>query len=143
MEDDKQVCMAYVGASPSSWSDFMKIKSIHDVRKRLEEWSEVYIANGLHGGLGWSSDQLELYKRVKSWEEICPNRLNISKWEWDYPRLDRGMPYEWIEPTPQLESRIFHFHYIDFHMPCVIECSSQIEYVLSVAEKRMMLTVWY
>jgi hypothetical protein len=128
--------MAYVGATPSTWSEIMNIKTIDDIRKRLEEWSEVYIANGIHGGLGWSSDQLELYKRVKSWEETCPNRLNISKWEWDYPRLDRVMPYEWIEPTPQLESRIFHFHYIDFHMPSIINYSNQIEYVLSVAEKR-------
>jgi hypothetical protein len=137
MEDCKQVCMAYVGATPSTWSDFMKIKSIHDVRKRLEEWSEVYIANGLHGGRGWCSDQLELYKRVKSWEEICPNRLDISKWEWDYPRLDKMMPYEWIEINSYLETRILHFHYIDFHMPPIDKCSSQIEYILSVAERRV------
>ena len=89
----------------------MNIKTIDDIRTRLEEWSEIYIANGIHGGLGWSSDQLELYKRVKDWEEKYPNRLNISKWEWDFPRLDRGMPYEWIEINKELESRIFYFHY--------------------------------
>ena len=134
MENCKEICIMYVGATPSTWGDFMNIKNINDIRKRIEEWSELYIANGKHGGLGWTSDQLELYKRVKHWEQVCPERLNISKWEWDFPRLDRCMPNEWIEIDQYLISRLLTDHYIDFHMPSIKDFPGQIESILLLSE---------
>jgi len=133
MEDSKQVVMCYVGAMPAVWGDMFRIKDLDDVRAKMEMWSGLYTADENHGGVGWCSDQLELYSRVKDWEESCPERLNISKWAWDFPRLDRGMPHEWIEMNPHLESRIRYRHYVDFHMPPIEEFREQIIDVLRVA----------
>lgn len=133
---DKEIVMAYVGGTPETWGDLMGVKTMDDIRKRMEEWGEEYPSNGKHGGLGWTSDQLELYKRVKEWEVSHPTRLNISKWAWDFPRLDRGMPHEWIEMNPFLQSRIAHKHYVDFHMPPILDYVKEIEDVLKVAEAK-------
>lgn len=137
MEEHKEICIMYVGATPSTWSDFMNVKTIDDIRRRMQEWSKVYIADGKHGGLGWTSDQLELYKRVKDWEQLHPDRLNISKWEWDFPRLDRCMLYEWFEIDKYLISRLLTRHYIDFHMPSIKDYPGQIETILSLLEKNI------
>jgi len=135
IESSKEICMCYVGATPATWASLMNVSSLEDIRDRMEIWSETYVANGQHGGIGWTSDQLELYKRVKGWEQQCPEKLCISSWEWDIPRLDRGMPYEWINITPHLESRLAYRHYIDFHMPPIEEYMQQIEQVLYISER--------
>jgi hypothetical protein len=140
LELNKEIVMCYVGASPTTWSALMNVKTIEDIRERMNEWAEMYPANGKHGGLGWTSDQLELYKRVKMWEVTCPEKLSISSWAWDYPRLDRGMPNEWLETNQYLESRLAYRHYIDFHMPSVEDYFQQIQHVLYISEHTIGVT---
>ena len=135
MESCAEVAIMYVGATSDTWRDMFNIRSLDEVRQRMEVWAKSYSSDGQHGGLGWTSDQLQLYRKVAEWNKRCPERLAISSWAWDYPRLDRGMPYEWLSMTPFLESRLRYSHYIDFHCPPLEQFRQQIEEVLRVAEE--------
>lgn len=118
LEADKQVCMMYVAAHPKTWSEMFDIRHINDVYLALQGFARNYPADGKHGGKGWCSDQIELYRMVKAWQATKPNRIRINDWSWDIPRLCRSMPAEWVNGLSEpLKARIFHGHYIDFHMP--------------------------
>jgi hypothetical protein len=134
LEDDKQVAIMYVAAAPKTWSEMFGIRTMNDVYLKLQHWSQQYPADGNHGGKGWCTDQLELYKVVKDWQRDKPDRIRVVDWSWDIPRLCRSMPAEWIEgPSEPLKSRIAHGHYLDFHMPPLHTYSKQILEILNVA----------
>jgi hypothetical protein len=116
-EQEKQIYMCYVGATPQTWQDLFGIHTPNDIRARLEEWSRQTPADGQHGGQGWCTDQEILYQVVKGWQNTQPARVGLLPWTPTISRLDRGNPYEWIEPTKELDRCIEDAFYIDFHMP--------------------------
>ena len=129
-EREKQIYMCYVGATPKVWSEMFNITSESDITTRLTEWSKVYPADGSHGGLGWCSDQLELYSIVKTWLNVSPERIGLVPWTLRIPRLDRGMPHEWFYWSDALENSLKNHEYVDFHMPPFKEFSSIIFRIL-------------
>jgi hypothetical protein len=116
-EYEKQIYMCYVGATPKTWGEMFNISSESDIRNRLIEWSQLYPADGNHGGKGWCSDQLELYKRVKSWQETTPERVGLVPWTAQIPRLCRSNPMEWFYWNEVLEQKLKNREFVDFHMP--------------------------
>jgi hypothetical protein len=136
LEADKQVCMMYVAAHPKTWSEMFGIRSMNDVYLALQRFTQDYPADGKHGGKGWCTDQIELYKRVKEWQATKPSRVLINDWDWDLPRLCRSMPYEYIHGLSEpLKSRVFHGYYIDFHMPTLVGNEKIILEVLNYAHQ--------
>lgn len=132
MEEHKEVCMMYVAAKPKVWGEMFGVKTLRDIDRILTTWSSERPADGRHSGVGWTSDQMILYKAVKA---LPPDRLRVVDWEWDFPRLDRSMPYEWIQMTPYLQSRLYYNHYIDFHLPPYEQFQKQIWEVLEMRVK--------
>jgi len=116
-EGEQQVYMCYVGATPKVWGEMFNISNEQDITDRLTEWSQKYPADGNHGGEGWCSDQIELYERVKLWQNILPERIGLKPWTAEIPRLCRSRPNEWVYFTSKLIKDIVDCKYVDFHMP--------------------------
>jgi len=132
-EQAKQIYMCYVGATPKTWSDLFNVQTEEDLRNKLVELSSLYPSDGNHGGKGWCTDQLELYKRVKEWEKTNPERVGLVPWTKEIPRLDRGRPQEWIQYSPILESRLKTKHYVDFHMPPYTMFANVIKSIVNIS----------
>ena len=132
-EREKQIYMCYVGATPRVWSELFQITSEDDIRNRLIDWSQVSPSDGRHGGIGWCSDQLVLYNKVKAWQQVWPDRVGLKPWTQEIPRLCRSNPYEWAVWSNELEHKIKNAQYVDFHMPSFQNYSSIIFKVLEAA----------
>jgi hypothetical protein len=137
IETLKEICMCYVAAAPRTWGDLFEIRSEADIRKQMMVWASANPADGEKNGLGWTTDQKELYKRVKAFD---PERIHIQNWRYEYPRLCRSMPFEWNELNDFLATRLHENYYIDFHMPPLRPFFAQItgirEFVLELARER-------
>ena len=116
-ENEQQVYMCYVGATPSIWGELFSVSNENDIRNRIIELSRKYPADGSHGGQGWCSDQIELYQKVKLWQQLSPERVGLQPWTQEIPRLCRSNPYEWANFSETLEQNIKNSKYVDFHMP--------------------------
>ena len=113
-EGEKQIYMCYVGATPAVWSTLFRIKTIEDVRKRLTEYSEQYQSNGRHGGVGWCSDQIELYNVVKAAE---PNTIGLVPWTPQIPRIDRIEEVDYNMQKANIDAALKRGVVVDYHMP--------------------------
>lgn len=116
-EPGKQIYICYVGATPKVWSDIFNIHNEEDIRKQMIQWSQISQSDGQHGGLGWCTDQMILYQKVKSFSE---DRVGLIPWTYEADRedrLDRGRPYEWLQWNFVLEEKLKNRFYVDFHMP--------------------------
>ena len=86
----KQIAMCYNVATPSTWKDVMKISSFHDIKNRLlDVYRECKYVEG-HGNVGWSQDQLDLYKYVFEWNKITSNFISLKEKNTKFCRLDRN-----------------------------------------------------
>jgi hypothetical protein len=128
-EGEKQIYMCYVGAIPTVWGDLFQIGSEADIRQQLADWSIQYTANGRHGGTGWCTDQLELYRRVKA---LPKERIGLIPWTPTISRLDRGRPYDWLHWDEETQKRIRKEPYVDFHMPPMEPFGPRIEEILEL-----------
>lgn len=129
-EHEKQIYMCYVAATPRTWRDMFKIETIEDIRSVMTALSQQYPADGMHGGNGWCTDQIVLYKKVKEWQRDLPERVGLIPWTPQIPRLDRGNPMEWFYWTELLETKIMNKAYIDFHMPPYEDFRDNIDNIL-------------
>jgi hypothetical protein len=116
-EQERQIYMCYVGATPKTWSELFGIETVKDIRTTLESWAQRNPADGNHGGTGWCTDQQILYVAIKGWEQEYPSRIGLLPWTLRIPRLDRGNPEEWLHNSQNLHNNIRAKLYIDFHMP--------------------------
>jgi len=86
--DGKQLAMCYNVATNVIWKEIFNIHSINDISDRL---ISVYNTINYQGvGLdGWSTDQLDLYKHVMSWNDKTNNFVYLNDAETGFNRLDR------------------------------------------------------
>jgi hypothetical protein len=136
-DDIQEVGMMYVAGTPSVWRDLTGVSTLEEAREYMIRMAGLYEANGNHGELGWTSDQNELYKLVCCWRDTCPERLFIHDYGrgFNFARLDRNFPWEWLRITDHLVSRLYFNYYVDFHMvqhgdP---ECDDAVEKVIDAA----------
>jgi hypothetical protein len=132
-EQERQIYMCYVGATPQTWSELFGIETVKDVRTTLESWAQRNPADGNHGGTGWCTDQQILYVAIKGWEQECPNRIGLLPWTQTISRLDRGNPNEWFQYSQILNENIQTSTYVDFHMPPYYQFKQQIDGILYLA----------
>jgi hypothetical protein len=112
-EEEKQIYMCYVGATPNTWGDLFGIKTLEDIQCRMKEWSQQYLSNGLHGSIGWFSDQLILYNYVKQFPEERVGTYPCVP----IPRVDRIYPYVWASLSDTFQKDLQNKKFVDFHMP--------------------------
>jgi hypothetical protein len=131
-ENEKQIYMCYVGATPKVWSELFYIHSEDSITAQLKAWAQMYPADGQHGGTGWCTDQIELYRRIKALQQTQPSKVGLIPWTPQISRLDRGNPYDWIQLTPTVQYNLQTVHYVDFHMPPWELFEAQIREILKI-----------
>jgi hypothetical protein len=99
----------------------------------MEAWSKHIQADGVHGGVGWCTDQQILYTFIKALQSKQPERVGLLPWTPSIPRLDRGNPSEWIDPSLELSHKIQSKQYVDFHMPTYAPFKHRIHDILALA----------
>ena len=118
-----QVYMWDVAAAPATWGEMFGVRSVADVRAILGEWARTNASDGIHGmqgGVGWCTDQILFYRKVKEWARERPARVALEPWfAPNHRRLCRSRPVYWA--TPEARATLFapalRDAYIDFHMP--------------------------
>ncbi len=105
--------MCYVGASANTWGDLFGIQSLEDIQCRMKEWSQQYLSSGIHGGIGWFSDQCILYHSVKQFPEERVGLLPCVP----IARVDRIYPYIFMSFSKEFQENLRAKTYVDFHMP--------------------------
>jgi hypothetical protein len=113
-EGERQVYMCYVGAEPRTFGALFGIQSLNNIYERLAQWGCVAPSDGIKGKRGWCIDQILLYIHIK---KIPQSHLHLLPNTREFPRLDRGDPKSWLEPTNQLENDIITGEFNDFHLP--------------------------
>ena len=86
----KQIAMCYNVATPSVWKEIFKINTINDIKERLTYiFKKNRILEG-HGNIGWSIDQVHLYKYVMFWNKKTNNLICLDENKTKFKRLDRN-----------------------------------------------------
>jgi len=134
-EYHQQIYMCYVGATPSVWKQLFCITNEQDIRNTMRQWATTFPSNGLHGSLGWCTDQIVLYHKIKEWQQQHPERVGLLPLTPYFPRLDRANPLEWYEWNQTLETNLENKLYIDFHMPSFHLHHTTIERILAFLTK--------
>ena len=91
---NEQIYMCYNIATPATWSQIFNIHNLLDVDYFLQtNYNKKY--SGIHGGEGWSTDQVLLYQNVHQWCDfklrfVCLNdrQTGFSRLDWFHHHYD-------------------------------------------------------
>lgn len=78
-----EIAICYNAAAPATWTAIFGSEATVDL---LKKWHDRVIYSGVHGGLGWSTDQQILYSAVGAW---TGPKVYLADRETGYQRLDR------------------------------------------------------
>lgn len=110
--DDQQIAICYNIATPESWTQVSNVYTLEDItRKLLERYSQISY-DGIHGGTGWATDQIDLYKNVMTWSAVSNNFISLHDHASGFRRLDRS---EMPEFSDQEKMLIQSGRYSDYH----------------------------
>jgi len=110
--DIKEIAMCYNVATPKVWSEIFGINNLNDIKTYLQKTYARIQYDGLHGGTGWNTDQLDLYTQVMNWNSKTGNFISLSDDQTGYKRLDRiAMP---ALDNKELK-KIKNGYYSDYH----------------------------
>jgi len=110
--DIKEIAMCYNVATPKIWSEIFGINNLQDIKTYLKKTYSRIEYDGLHGGAGWNTDQLDLFAQVMSWNTKTGNFISLRDEQTGYQRLDRiAMP----EMNNKELKKIKGGHYSDYH----------------------------
>lgn len=85
----KELAMCYNIAAPQIWSDIFNIKTLEDIKYRLnEKFKTIEYVDG-HGKSGWSVDQKDLYNYVINWNKTTNNFICLKDRDTRFNRLNR------------------------------------------------------
>ena len=129
-EQERQIYMCYVGATPTMWRELFDIHSVTDVGNRLIQFSMKYPSNGRHGGQGWCSDQLELYNKIKITQEIYPETIGLVPWTKEISRIDRVRQEDYDAQKEVINDALNKKQIVDYHMPSFHQNSAVIYSIL-------------
>ncbi len=91
LTNKQQIATCYNVAINKIWSEIFGINSIDDINIRLKEvYSGINYAD-VHGGSGWSTDQVDLYNYVMAWNQKTNNFISLQDNNTGFSRLDRGI----------------------------------------------------
>lgn len=121
-----QLPMCYNIAHPSIWKSVFGSETDEEI---LWKWYGAIKYDGIHGGLGWSTDQFMLMKAYNTWPGP---KIVLNDKITGYRRLDRIHPHV-FERRDELSSAIRSGTYSDYH--CLRPHSKYIEINNWVAEQ--------
>lgn len=111
-----EICMCYNIATPDIWREVFNINNIQDIHTTLKHLYQNKKYKGEYGGIqykvGWITDQLYLFEKVKKWHEKTNNHIIID--DKYYNRLCRARPHAFYN-FDLLKSLIKKAHYSDYH----------------------------
>lgn len=88
--DFQQIAMCYNVAHAHVWKSIFQINNVNDIRNRIKLISDNNIIKEGHGNVGWSIDQVSLYRSVMKWKNVHENVfVCISDEQTKFKRLDR------------------------------------------------------
>jgi hypothetical protein len=103
--------MCYNVATPIIWKEIFEINSIEDIRNMLISTSENNIIREGQGNVGWSTDQVVLYKKVMEWNKKTNNLVCLKENNTKFHRLNRGFS----ELNDNIKKNISNGIYSDYH----------------------------
>ncbi len=118
----KQIWMCYVVAHNKVWSEAFKVNNVDDIKEELKKSYNEISYEGIHGGVGWFTDQLLLYKYISEWNKKIRFTTDEALC---LRRLDRGL-HNWMNLTDELKKKLDNGYYTDFHMPPFEQYKKQI-----------------
>jgi hypothetical protein len=112
---DRQYPICYNCATPKTWGDIFRVKSLANVRERLKELSPVNF-DGRPGYEGWFTDQLVLFEKVNDWNTKTGNLIILNDNYTKFSRLDRIRP-DHMSNLDSTCDKVSQSQFTDFHMP--------------------------
>jgi hypothetical protein len=109
--DHNEIAMCYNVATPIIWKEIFEINSIEDIRNMLISTSENNIIREGQGNVGWSTDQVVLYKKVMEWNKKTNNLVCLKENNTKFHRLNRGFS----ELNDNIKKNISNGIYSDYH----------------------------
>ena len=111
-----EIAMCYNVATPDIWSEVFNINNTQDIHTTLKYLYQNKKYKGEYGGshykIGWLTDQLYLFEKVKKWHKKTNNHIIMD--DKYYNRLCRARPSAFSN-IKLLKSLIQKKHYSDYH----------------------------
>ena len=107
----KEIYICYNTALSSTWASIFEIKTLEDIIKRLTSVCSSIRYTGTHGGIGWSTDQVQLYNAIMRWKEKSSNFIALTDCKTGFKRLER------LGYSSNLDESIRSGQYSDHHCP--------------------------
>ena len=85
-----QIPICYNAALPATWAELFAVRSIDDVRARLDSWADGVAYDGVRGGRGWDTDQLVLHRAVVDWGAQTRRAWILDDRTTGFRRLERA-----------------------------------------------------
>lgn len=119
LEYCQEVPMCYNAASSKVWGELFRISSIEDIKSLLRVWWKQVSYDGIHGGLGWNTDQriLWMYLHAYFQGDNAGLWIKMKDHETNFQRLCRSYPElrSWNLSESTIHNIINH-KYADYHM---------------------------
>lgn len=122
----RELPIGYNLAIPKTWQDIFHIRTIDQLRKRIELHLNEVSHDGQHGGVGWNYDQRTLWSSVHDrryqWD-VNSDRLILLKdkhSKFPFNRLDRSQK-ECLDIFLKTDIKQLANTYVDFHMPKILD----------------------
>ncbi len=110
--EHKELAMCYNVATPLIWSDIFNIKTLEDIKYRLnEKFKSIKYVDG-HGNSGWSVDQQDLYNCVIKWHKTTNNFIFLKDIDTRFNRLNRNC---FDLNSYDILNNVKNSHYSDYH----------------------------
>lgn len=133
--DVGEVPICYNAGRPQTWGAVFGVCDLDDARAQLSAWADGVSYAGVHGGAGWTTDQLVLYRTL-----LERGRRSRDVWILDdaytgFRRLERAYVQKWGELSPAALRGLARGRYSDFHcLPPGGELGHLNELVLDLAQ---------
>jgi len=110
-----EIPICYNAARPGTWGDVFGVRHLDDVRARLVEWADGVRYEGVHGGEGWTTDQLVLHRTLLERGRRGRDVWILDDYYTGFRRLERAYVEKWRKLSPAALAGIEQDHYSDFH----------------------------
>ena len=108
-----QIAICYNIASPMIWKEIFNINSLTDIVNKLKDVYSNIKYSDEHGGLGWTTDQKNLYRQIINWNNKTNRFIHLNDKNTGYNRLDR---LDFKKLNEKIINKIKNGFYSDFHM---------------------------
>lgn len=110
-----QIPICYNAALPATWAELFGVRSLDDVRARLEAWGEGLEYDGTRGGRGWDTDQEILHRTLTRWGAGTHRAWILDDRATRFCRLERAELRKTGALGEAQERRVRRGWYSDYH----------------------------